>query len=51
MTTRIAYADIDMELLRQQKAELLRIIWDDKDSILWGLVELIDHIEDEEGAA
>lgn len=42
---------IDMKLLSEQKQLLLEAIWDidsqDKRYKLWGLVELIDHIQDE----
>lgn len=44
-------ANIDMKLLAEQKQLLLEAIWDidsqDKRYKLWGLVELIDHIQDE----
>ena len=44
-------AKIDMKLLAEQKHLLLKAIWDideqDKRYKLWGLVELIDHIQDE----
>jgi len=44
--------NIDMELLAEQKQILLETIWDideqDKRYKLWGIVELIDHIQDGE---
>ena len=43
--------NIDKTLLAEQKQLLLETIWDideqDKRFKLWGLVELIDHIQDE----
>jgi hypothetical protein len=43
--------NIDKELLAEQKLLLLEAIWDveeqDKRYKLWGLVELLDHIQDE----
>lgn len=42
---------IDMKLLAEQKQLLLEAVWDidsqDKRYKLWGLVELIDHIQDQ----
>lgn len=35
-----------MDQLHQQKKELVELIWKNKDSNLWGLVHLIDAIED-----
>ena len=41
---------LDMELLAEQKQLLLEAIWNvdeqDKRFKLWGLVEMIDHIQD-----
>lgn len=42
---------LDLELLAEQKQILLEEIWDvldeeDKRFKLWGLVEMIDHIQD-----
>ena len=49
-TTMIVNLDIDMELLKEQKQILLESIWDleeqDKRFKLWGIVEMIDHIQD-----
>ena len=42
--------NIDMKLLAEQKQILLETIWDveeqDPRYKLWGIVELIDHIQD-----
>lgn len=37
---------IDWLLLAQQKHRLLHLIWEDDDDILWGLIHLIDAIQD-----
>jgi hypothetical protein len=37
---------IDYAELREQKQALLDTIWDDNDSPLWGIVHLIDGIQD-----
>lgn len=46
----IVNLDLDMELLSEQKQMLLEAIWDideqDRRFKLWGLVEMIDHIQD-----
>lgn len=46
----IVNLELDMELLSEQKQMLLEAIWDieeqDKRFKLWGLVEMIDHIQD-----
>ena len=43
--------DLDMELLAEQKQILLEAIWDideqDKRFKLWGIVEMIDNIQDQ----
>lgn len=49
-TTRGWEMNIDMKLLAEQKQILLETIWDieeqDRRYKLWGIVELIDHIQD-----
>lgn len=46
----IVNLELDMELLSEQKQMLLEAIWDideqDRRFKLWGLVEMIDHIQD-----
>jgi hypothetical protein len=46
----VCIENIDMKLLSEQKQLLLEAIWDidgqDKRYKLWGLVEMIDHIQD-----
>lgn len=39
-------AKVDFELLMEQKKLLLNLIWEDLDHPLWGLVNLLDSIED-----
>ena len=42
----IDWEKIDWVLLKKQKQELVEMIWDEQDSILWGIVHLIDDIQD-----
>ena len=42
----IDWEKIDWVLLKKQKQELVEMIWDEQDSILWGIVHLIDEIQD-----
>lgn len=37
---------IDIDILNRQKQELVNLIWEDKDSILWGIVYMLDDICD-----
>lgn len=41
------YDKIDWLELAKQKRALVRLIWDHKNSPLWGLVHLLDHIQDD----
>ena len=34
--------NVDYKLLNEQRTALIEKIWDDKDSVLWGLVEMLD---------
>lgn len=38
--------DIDWQELDLQKRKLVEVIWDDHKCILWGLVSLIDSLQD-----
>ena len=42
----IEVKNVDMMLLQRQRQLLIAKLWDDKDSELWGLVEMLDEIED-----
>ena len=42
----IDWEKIDWVLLKKQKQELVEMIWDEQESILWGIVHLIDDIQD-----
>jgi hypothetical protein len=37
---------INWDDLHEQKQELLKRIWDDKDDALWGIVHMIDAMQD-----
>ena len=34
--------NVDMDILYSQAAELQDMIWDKPDSILWGIIEMLD---------
>jgi len=38
---------IDVSLLRKQNKLLVEMIWDDMDTILWGVVEMLNDVIDE----
>jgi hypothetical protein len=42
----IVCENVDMKLLHKQKLELVKLIWNNKKTNLWGLVEMLDTIED-----
>ena len=46
----ITIQNVDIELLDQQRRYLSRLVWknddSDREDILWGLVEMLDHICD-----
>jgi hypothetical protein len=42
----IEVKNVDMMLLQRQRQLLIAKLWNDKDSELWGLVEMLDEIED-----
>ena len=37
------FRNVDPELLNKQRLELINLIWNDENSILWGLVEMLDE--------
>jgi hypothetical protein len=39
--------NLNYELLKRQRDELLEAIWEDKGTELWGLVELLDALVEE----
>ena len=39
----VLFRNVDPELLNKQRLELVNLIWNDEDSILWGLVEMLDE--------
>lgn len=43
MTT-ITIPNVDLDILRLQQADLMDKLWEEPDSLLWGLVELIDFV-------
>jgi len=47
----LAIANIDYELLAKQRNLLVVTIWQDKESELWGLVNLLDELIDANDAA
>ena len=40
----IEFGPIDLDMLNDQYKELINLIWDDTDNILWGVVEMIGDI-------
>lgn len=42
----ISVENVDVLQLHEQKKELVKMIWDKPKSILWGIVHLIDHVDD-----
>jgi hypothetical protein len=47
----LAIANIDYELLAKQRNLLVVTIWQDKESELWGLVNMLDELIDANDAA
>lgn len=39
-------SNIDYELLKEQRAQLIDLIWEKPDSDLWGIVDLLDMMID-----
>ena len=44
MQVDIYIPNVDISILRMQHADLIEKLWQEPDSILWGLVEMLDHI-------
>ena len=42
----VDWDNVDWGLLKKQKQELLKLIWDEPEHIVWGIVHLIDDIQD-----
>ena len=47
MTNLLTELNIDLVMLTSQREELVRLIWQDKDTDLWGLVGLLDALIEE----
>ena len=47
----VGVSGIDWLQLAQQKHRLMHLVWEDEDDILWGLITLIDVIQDQAEAA
>ena len=43
----VGVTNIDWLQLAQQKRRLVNLIWEDDEDILWGLVELLDVLQDQ----
>lgn len=43
---RMSLDKIDLPMLKEQKMALLELIWDDEENILWGIVNMLDDIQD-----
>lgn len=43
----VANLDINFKDLREQKHKLLELIWDKEEHPAWGIIELIDEIQDQ----
>jgi len=48
MNSLLTELNIDRALLISQREELIKLIWQDKDTDLWGLVALLDALIEEE---
>ena len=45
----ILIKDVDLKLLNEQRKLLVDLIWNDQDTDLWGLVDMLDYIIDTYG--
>jgi hypothetical protein len=46
MTSNIVIPNVDLSILYLQHEDLMEMIWDKPDSLLWGLVEMLDYVID-----
>lgn len=46
MTTTVVIPNVDLSILYLQHGDLMEEIWDKPDSLLWGLVEMLDYVID-----
>lgn len=46
MQTTVTIPNVDLSILYLQHEDLMEKIWDEPDSLLWGLVEMLDYIID-----
>ena len=46
MNTTVVIPNVDLSILYLQHGDLMEKIWDEPDSLLWGLVEMLDYIID-----
>jgi len=46
MQATVVIPNVDLSILYLQHADLMEEIWDKPDSLLWGLVEMLDYIID-----
>lgn len=49
MNRSISFDNVDIDMLKKQKDELLHVIWniEEDNTTLWGLVSLLDEIQDQ----
>ena len=43
----VVFRNVDPEMLNAQRILLVEMLWNDEDSILWGLVNMLDSWYDE----
>lgn len=46
MTMDIMIPNVDISILRMQHADLIEMLWDKPDSLLWGVIEMFDFVLD-----
>lgn len=47
MISSVTIPSVDLSILYLQHGDLMEKIWDEPDSLLWGLVEMLDYVIDE----